>query len=315
MFSKYHNTIIIILFIILVAISLTDFNKSLKEDHFFRYKFDLQKTKVIKDLGTVEFTEVKHNSIKLVKTKGLSLEKLQTYQATNLDGGTQFSFVFDRLEDLNGLIQLNAIAWYFSVPIDKTGVYNLKKVQLDRNEKGNKSVQMFIDDLGCCFTQGKKMRYNMNMVNSNLLFEGNKKDIYGYSYSGGNNLKSPDFVEIIKNAHITDYAILWFGRNNTNISIENTVEDFNIIIDHLENHQETKIILLTPAPSPVESYDIKIEAIAEALNSIRNQKIEIIDVYNLIKQQKNWKEEMFYNDYALSDKAYKMIIETLDAKF
>lgn len=314
-YSKYHNVLIFIFFVILTGISLMDFNNSLKKDYFFRYKFDLEETKVIEDLGDVEFIEIKHNTLKLIKPNDFTLEKLKTYQATSLKGDSQFRFVFWQKENQNEIIELKEIAWYFTVPVESKGKFKLEEIELKRKDKGKVSVQMFVDDLGCCFTQGKKMRYHMNKVNPNLLFEGNSKDIYGYSYSGGNYLKSPDFVDIVKKAIKTDYVILWFGRNNTNISKEKTVEDFRKIIDHLEGFQKTKIILLTPAPSPVKEYDIKIEAIVNALKNMENRNLEIIDVHNLIKQQKNWKDEMFYSDYALSDKAYKIIIDTLDAKF
>ena len=160
---------------------------------------------------------------------------------------------------------------------------------------------------------GNKFRYYWNEINKEVHFLGNKIDVYGYKFMGGEDANSRVILNESKKALKSDVVIIWTGRNEGNIANEESVQNITQTIENIRRkNKKTKIVLVFPAPSPIEKYDNPIDSLVKKLRQSKWQNVVTVDINKYIKQQKNWETTMFYKDYALTDDAYLQIVKLIN---
>ncbi|RFN59161.1 SGNH/GDSL hydrolase family protein [Marixanthomonas ophiurae] len=302
----------IIVFGVLICISILSFVFYLKDELFFRFKFNLSNTEVIDDIGKMYVYTTFYNKLILNNKTGKELKPKHHYRLTFKKSNKSYLFSFNNKE-VSDSLHLNYVVWYFKKPIEKEGYAHIEEVDLDRKEKGQIKVAMLTEQMGCCLLTGKKFRYQWNKINPELNFVGNQKDVYGYEYYGGENLTTKGILEQSKKIEQANIIVVWTGRNDWNMSANETVKNISETFKSLKKQTPTsRLILLYPAPSPVKEYDDKIKQTVMALEKERWPDVTQINSYELLKSQKNWKETMFFKNYGLTEKAYEIIVKNID---
>lgn len=306
---KFH-----IAFIILIIISLVDFSFYVKKELFYRYKYDLANIQNVSEFGDVEIIEATHSSIILSNFPNKLVPKHQ--YSIEFQNGKKFRFTFDTFKTKDNQTILEDVVWFFVKPSQTRGMAILREIKIPRNEKGTKKVAFLSEQLGCCLMNGKKMRYEWNKINRDLHFIGDKKDVYGYSYFGDTNIKTEGLIEIAEQITNNEVVVLWTGRNDGSIPAQKTLENIQATVRILEkNNPKSKIVLLYPAPSPNEQYDNRIKKVVDLLRQAKfNPEVLKIDLYQFIRDQNNWQNSLFYEEYGLTELAYKKIVKHINGE-
>lgn len=301
-------------FIILVLISLLDFTFHVRKEHFFRYKYDMQKIENVKTIGEVQIVEASHNAI-VIEDPALDL-KPKHYYNIEFENGKNYNFTFDNQRIQDQKLVLDYVVWMFSKPTEIDGKATLREVRLPREEKGTINIAFISEDFGCCLMNGKKMRYEWNKINRELKFVGNEKDVFGYGYYGGSHRSTSGLISDSKDIKNNDVIVLWTGRNDGNLDHQESVKNIGTILKNLkENNPNSKIVLLYPAPSPDAVHNNRIEKIVELLRATEfDQDVLEIDLYSFIKNQDEWERLWFYENYGLNAMAYKKIVNYINGE-
>lgn len=309
--SKINKHKYLLIFIVLVVISILDFTFYIKKELFFRFKYELKNSEIIQDFGEVEIVKADHKTIILKDTTLHLLPK--KYYSIQFENGKTFNFTFDNIIKEETL-QLNYVVWLFVKPLKNYGNAYLKEISIPRDEKGKTKITFISDNLGCCLMNGKKMRYEWNKINSNLKFEGDKKDVFGYRYRGAVDFSTRDFIPESQSVKNQDVIVVWIGRTERNIPPEKSVENLELGFKNLRrNNPKAKIVLLFPAPSPEEGFEKKISGLVKLLGKEDfGSDIQIVDLYSFIKSQNNWEEIFFFEKYGLTERAYQKIVKHLN---
>lgn len=266
----------------------------------------------VQPIGNIIKTEVlsaNHDAIVFADTT-LNLVPRKYYQL-QFDDGKKFHFTFDNFDVLEGKLVLDYVVWLFVKPEINQGNALLQEVDVPRKEKGQIKTAFIADNLGCCIMNGKKIRYEWNKINRDLNFMGEEKDVFGYGYYGGNDITTSEFLKISNDVKDKDLVVLWIGRSDGNKSAKETSDNIQSLIkDLISQNPQSKIALIYPAPSPVNEFDDRIYKIVQELNKLPVPKtVTKIDLYSFIKNQPNWKDKWFFQEYGLTDEAYKAIIK------
>lgn len=302
--------IYILVFAILILASGIDFFIGLKKDNFFRLKFNLDKTEFFQT-EKYQLINFEYNSLSLKNEKN-TLEPNTTY-ALNFEADEEvYYFAFSDKKVKKDTILLSDLVWYFNMPLNtENKKVNITQVSLKEKKEGQLKVAMLTEQMGCCLIFGKKLRYLWNKKNHELNFIGNKKDVYNYKYYGAKNIKSSGIARLSQEVAPADVYVIWTGRNE--IVTKDLVANIKNIVTNLKiQNPHAKIILVYPAPSPVEKIDNTIASNVKALKNQNFEGVTSINLYDSIKEKKNWKSEYFKYDYALSEKAYKFIVKRLE---
>lgn len=304
----------LIAFIVLVVISLIDFAFYVDKELFFNHKFDVSETEYLSNLGDVQVVEATHNSIVFKDLKS-KLKPKYTYNLKFKDGKS-YNFTFHDWKTENQKTTLNYVVWLFVKPLQSKGKAVLKEIEIPRKEEGTQKVAFISEQLGCCLMNGKKMRFEWNKINSDINFVGQEKDVFGYGYYGGENITTSGLISKIERIENNDFVILWTGRNDGEKPTQDTVDAIGSMLKTLkQNNPNAKIVLMYPAPSPNEQYDIRINKVVKLLRQTKfDSEVLEIDLYKFIKDQNNWKDSFFFEDYGLTEEAYKTIVKHINGK-
>lgn len=274
----------------------------------------MQKLENVKTIGEVQIVEASHNAM-VIDDPALDL-KPKHYYNIEFEKGKSYNFTFDSQRIQNQNLILDYVVWLFAKPTETEGKAILREVHLPREEKGTINIAFMSEDFGCCLMNGKKMRYEWNKINRDLRFVGNEKDVFGYEYYGGSHRSTIGLISDSQNIKNNDAVVLWTGRNDGNLDPQESVKNIGTILKTLrQNNPDSKIVLLYPAPSPDAVHNNRIEKIVDLLRTTKfEQDVVEIDLYSFIKNQEDWKNRWFYENYGLNAMAYKKIVNYINGE-
>lgn len=311
-FSRYHNILISIFGIIILFLVIKNHVQSFQQESFYTQRFNLEKTETIRVIGEVEV--LKFSTEELIIQQSNGLKELLTphhYYAFEIEG-KEYTFTFEYLVEEEEQLILRYLVWLYTKPPVYTAKVSIREVQVDENpSKASIILHLITDDFGCCLLEGKKLRYQWTKRNPKLGFVGSSRDVFGYNYSPYSSLEGELKEDFPFNEFHSDYTLLWLGRANLTkptADLLAVIEAINAKV--LVAQPNTKLYVITPAPSPVAYFDAKIDTITNALQQRYAQ--NLIDVNTLVKQQPDWQTRLFYKDYGLNEKAYELILNYLD---
>ncbi|MFK5878233.1 MAG: GDSL-type esterase/lipase family protein [Flavobacteriaceae bacterium] len=144
-----------------------------------------------------------------------------------------------------------------------------------------------------------KLRKEMNNINGNILFVGNRQDAFGYPHEGegGNNTKQ--VLNRLNKVPQADYYTLLLGTNDYKGSLDESKKNIiKITSTLLMKYTSSKIVYITPLPTINKERDnfntkLKNKLVVEFKN---NDKIDIIDVGQVYRENPDWAEAYLTGD-------------------
>ena len=310
MLTRFHNILITIFGIVIMFLVIKNHAISFQEKTFYTSFFDVENVLTEKTIGQVKVIKFAHDEI-IIEGDWTHQFQSRAYYQFSVEGKTYtFTFEYILLEEENTILRY--VVWLHTKPSFYKKEVAITKVQIKQNNLTPKvSIHLISDEFGCCLLEGKRLRYDWRKINSNIGFVGKVNDVYGFAYTPTNEVASVLNEENYPANYQADIHLLWLGRSELNKKVEVLTQEIDSIYLQLKQLQsETKIVLLTPAPSPVPYFDEKITTITKHLKKSYPQ--EVIDVNQFIKSYPHWEEKLFFEDYGLNEKAYQRLIPFLN---
>lgn len=208
------------------------------------YVWDQQKTLI--KANHIKVIELDYN--RLVLAQDTLLEQYEVEHTLRVHWkGEPYYFRAESRRKTTHSIAFNGGWWINDVPPQSIVNESVRVdlVDLPVMQKGHVKICM-IGDSQVLYREAKRLRRLMAKNSKDLVFVGNKKDVFGYPYVGGTFYNLPQLLNDWDDLPIADAYILWLGNHEQVISNDST--QWHALKEKWEKNNQ-HIVLVSPTNS------------------------------------------------------------------
>ena len=290
-------------FFILISYLVFDFVQK-KEEDFWQFNYDWSQIKTEQKLGEVAIDSVGVNFLNISTSDIVNPINVNTIMLE--EDNKKYYFNFENTYIKNQQIKFTGGFWLLNEPINKQKNIRAELVKLPLKQTGNLKVNLIVDSQ-LLWRGGRNFRKWLKEKNTNINFVGNKVDLYGYPYSGEILNNSQTVLNSINEIPKANIYIISLGTHESSITINETITNFEKIIDHLLQQSDfTKVYVVNVPPALEEKRNEYNKNLNKSLARFDTlEKVEIIDFYQMINN--DYKALLTKDKIHYQNEAYKLL--------
>lgn len=300
-----RSSIIIVWVLLIVYLTYSFLYKS--KDDFFQLNYDWGAKTIIENLGVVNLDSLSHDYVAL-KNDVEKVAHINLQNTFQIEQEGRNYFRASNISISESQIIFSGVKWINGMPNRQMNTADFQIINLPVIQNGSKTVTT-IGDSQMLWDYGRDFRKNLHLKNTDLIFQGNFKDVYGYPHEAGIYKTTREILESLPSVSSSSNYVLFFGAHDKNTNKETLHAEVCEIIATLSERKKTqKVIILNLPPSPIQEFEAFNIAFNEILNSCVTsfENIKIISLYDELQTRENYLIEdgvhLNANGYSIANK-------------
>lgn len=280
-------SIIVVWALLMVYLTYSFLYKS--KDDFFQLNYDWDAVTIIENLGLVSLDSLSHDYVALKNNLG-KVDNINLQNTFLIEQDEKRYFRASNIIFSDSQIIFSGVKWINGLPNRQINTADFQIIDLPFIQNGSKTVTT-IGDSQMLWDYGRDFRKNLHLKNTDLVFQGNFKDVNGYPHEAGIYITTHDILKSLPKISSSSNYVLFFGAHDKNTNKETLQVEVCEIISALSERKETqKVLILNLPPSPIQEFEEFNVAFNEILNSCTAsfENVIIISLYDELQTRENY---------------------------